>query len=56
MTASHHTLAAKDAGLGSKSLYRALSTGAHPRHETVNAVLHALGVKLTIVADRPQSQ
>lgn len=47
---------AKDAGLGRESLYKALSTGAHPRHETVNAVLHALGVKFTIVADRPQSQ
>jgi probable addiction module antidote protein len=45
---------AKDAGLGRESLYKALSAGAHPRYETVNAVLRALGVKFTVVADRPQ--
>jgi probable addiction module antidote protein len=48
---------AKDAGLGRESLYKALSAGAHPRYETVNAVLHALGVKFAIVAgatDHPQ--
>jgi probable addiction module antidote protein len=44
---------AKDAGLGRESLYKALSTGAHPRYETVNAVLRALGVKFTVVADHP---
>jgi probable addiction module antidote protein len=42
---------AKDAGLGRESLYKALSTGAHPRYETISAVLHALGVKFAIVAD-----
>ena len=41
---------AKDAGLGRESLYKALSSGAHPRYETVNAVLRALGVKFAIVA------
>jgi len=46
---------AKDSGLGRESLYKALSVGAHPRFETINAVLHALGVKMTIVADRPHS-
>jgi probable addiction module antidote protein len=45
---------AKDAGLGRESLYKALSRGAHPRYETVNAVSRALGVKFTIVTDRPQ--
>ena len=45
---------AKDAGLGRESLYKALSPGAHPRYETVNAVLRALGVKFTVVADRSQ--
>jgi probable addiction module antidote protein len=45
---------AKDAGLGRESLYKALSTGAHPRYETVNAVLRALGVKFTVVPDSPQ--
>lgn len=43
---------AQDAGLGRESLYKALSAGAHPRYETVSAVLRALGVKLTIVAER----
>lgn len=42
---------AQDAGLGRESLYKALSTGAHPRYETINAVLHALGVKFSVVAD-----
>jgi probable addiction module antidote protein len=45
---------ANDAGLGRESLYKALSSGAHPRYETVNAVLRALGVKFTVVVDRPQ--
>lgn len=45
---------AKDAGLGRESLYKALSAGAHPRYETVNAVLHALGVKFTVVAEQPK--
>jgi probable addiction module antidote protein len=45
---------AKDSGLGRESLYKALSAGAHPRYETVNAVLRALGVKFAVVADRPQ--
>jgi probable addiction module antidote protein len=40
---------AKETGLGRESLYKALSAGAHPRFETVNAVLHALGVKFAIV-------
>jgi len=44
---------AKDAGLGRESLYKALSAGAHPRYETVSAVLRALGVKFSIVVDRP---
>jgi probable addiction module antidote protein len=41
---------AKDAGLGRESLYKALSKGAHPRFETINAVLHALGVKFAVVS------
>jgi len=50
---------AKDAGLGRESLYKALSAGAHPRYETVNAVLHALGVKFAVVTaadERPRSR
>jgi probable addiction module antidote protein len=42
---------AKDAGLGRESLYKALGAGAHPRYETVSAVLRALGVKLTVVPE-----
>jgi probable addiction module antidote protein len=45
---------AKDAGLGRESLYKALGAGAHPRYGTVNAVLRALGVKFTVVTDRPR--
>jgi probable addiction module antidote protein len=42
---------ARDSGLGRESLYKALSAGAHPRFETINFVLRALGVKLTVVAE-----
>ena len=41
---------AKDAGLGRESLYKTLSAGAHPRFETINSILHALGVKFVVVA------
>ena len=47
---------ARDAGLGRESLYKALSQGARPRYETINAVLHALGVKFMVVAEQPQSR
>lgn len=43
---------ARDAGLGRESLYKTLSAGAHPRFETINSVLHALGVKFAVVAGR----
>jgi len=43
---------AKDAGLGRESLYKTLRAGAHPRFETINSILHALGVKLAVVAER----
>ena len=43
---------AKDAGLGRESLYKTLSAGAHPRFETINSALHALGVKFAVVAER----
>jgi probable addiction module antidote protein/putative addiction module killer protein len=42
---------AKDAGLGRESLYKTLSAGAHPRFETINSVLHALGVKFAVVSE-----
>jgi probable addiction module antidote protein len=41
---------AKAAGLNRESLYKALKPGAHPRFETVQAVLRALGVKLAMTA------
>lgn len=44
---------AKDAGLGRESLYKALRQGAHPRFETINAVLRALGVKIAVVSAHP---
>jgi probable addiction module antidote protein len=44
---------AKDAGLGRESLYKALTVGAHPRYETVSAVLRVLGVRFAVVADTP---
>ncbi|PWW81627.1 MULTISPECIES: addiction module antidote protein [Prosthecochloris] len=51
------TQIAKDSGLGRESLYKALSAGSHPRFETINAVLHALGVKIAIIpADRRQKK
>ena len=43
---------AKDAGLGRESLYKAFGAGAHPRYETVSAVLRAVGVRLTVVAQK----
>ena len=47
---------AKEAGLGRESLYNALSIGAHPRYETVSAVLRALGVKFSVVRDGPSAR
>ncbi len=43
---------AKETGLGRESLYKALSGGARPRFETINSVLHALGVKINIVPEQ----
>lgn len=43
---------AKNAGLGRESLYKTLSEGARPRFETINSVLHALGVKFAVVTER----
>ena len=43
---------AADSGLCRESLYKSLSAGAHPRFETINSVLHALGVKIAVVVRR----
>jgi probable addiction module antidote protein len=48
---------ARESGLGRESLYKSLGTGAHPRFETISAVLKALGVRLEVVprsAARPR--
>ena len=39
---------AEAAGLGRESLYKALAPGAHPRFETIVAVLRALGVTVVV--------
>ena len=39
------TQLAKDSGLGRESLYKALAPGAKPRHETIQKIIRALGVK-----------
>jgi probable addiction module antidote protein len=39
---------ARNAGLGRECLYEALAPGAKPRHETVQAVLRALGMTVSI--------
>lgn len=39
---------AEASGLGRESLYKALKPGAHPRFDTVQRVLTALGVRMTI--------
>ena len=38
----------KDSGLGRESLYKAFAPGAKPRYETVQKVLHSLGVKISV--------
>jgi probable addiction module antidote protein len=41
---------AQESGLGRESLYKAFSPGAKPRYETVQKVLHSLGVKINVSA------
>jgi len=43
------TQVAKAAGVGRESLYKTLAEGAQPRFDTINRVLHALGVRLQAV-------
>ena len=42
------TSIARETGLGRESLYKAFAPGARPGYETVQKVLGALGVKLTV--------
>ncbi len=44
---------AKAAGVERESLYRALSPGGNPRLSTLVAVTKAVGLRLTVEADRP---
>lgn len=47
------TQLAKDSGLGRESLYKALAPGAKPRHETIQKIMRALGVKFSASAVLP---
>lgn len=44
------TSIAKETGLGRESLYKAFAPGSKPRYETVQKVLHSLGVKINVSA------
>ncbi len=46
------TQIAKETGLGRESLYKALRLGSHPRFETINTVLKALGVKIVVKSNQ----
>ncbi|MEM0953260.1 MAG: addiction module antidote protein [Pseudomonadota bacterium] len=39
---------AEESGLGRESLYKAFAPGAKPRYETVQKVLHSLGVRIDV--------
>ncbi len=41
---------AEKSGLGRESLYKALTPDSHPRFDTINKVVNAMGFKLTIEA------
>ena len=43
---------AADAGLGRESLYKTLRPGSNPKFETVNKLMHTLGIKFAAVPDR----
>lgn len=46
------TQIAKETGLGRESLYKALSSGAKPRFETIMLVLRALNIDLKAVSHK----
>ena len=46
---------ARDAGLGRESLYKALAPGSHPRFETINAILRAVGVRIVARASEKKA-
>lgn len=43
------TQISQEAGISREALYKALRSNASPRFDTISKVLHALGLKLTIV-------
>ena len=47
---------ARDAGLGRESLYKALSSGAHPRYEIIKDFLRSVCFKFSVVVDSQQSR
>lgn len=46
------TAVAQDAGLAREALYKALRAGAHPRFDTIQRVMAALGVRLAAMPIR----
>lgn len=42
------TEVAKASGLSRESLYKAVRPGSRPQYETVDRIVHALGLKLTV--------
>ncbi len=46
------TAVAEKAGLGRESLYKTLAPGAHPRFETISAIVRALNLRLALVPSR----
>ena len=49
------TRVAREAGLGRESLYKTLAPGAKPRFDTIQRILAALGLRLSVKADKPRS-
>lgn len=47
------TQIARESGLGRESLYKSLSPDAHPRFETISAIMRALGVRFAVRAADP---
>jgi len=43
---------ASKAGLGRESLYKTLAPGAHPRFETVSAILRAMNIQLALIPSK----
>lgn len=45
------SIVAQEAELGRESLYKTLSENGNPHFETIEKILHSLGMKLSIVAE-----